>query len=61
MEDQKIIKEIGLNGQEITYIVDPSLNDVARRLKLPKKYQDFNEVHLPEIERFYRELQKQKH
>jgi len=55
MEEQKIIRETGLNGQEITYIIDPSLNGVAERMKVPKKYEDFNEVHLPEIEKFLEE------
>jgi hypothetical protein len=55
MEEQKIIKEIGLNGQEITYIVDPSLNGVAERMKVPEKYKDFNEVHLPVIKKFLEE------
>jgi len=43
MEELKIIREIGLNGQEITYIVDPSLNGAAERLKLPKKCYEANE------------------
>jgi hypothetical protein len=55
MTEPKIIKEIGLNGKEITYIVDPSLNCKADRLKVPKKYEDFNEVHLPVIEKFLKE------
>jgi len=55
MEEQKIIKEIGLNGQEITYIVDSSLNGLAERIKTPKKYEDFEEVHWPAIEKFLKE------
>jgi|GEM_PF-5518665 len=55
MEEQKIIKEIGLNGQEITYIVDPSLNGLAERIKTPKKYENFETEHLPAIEKFLKE------
>jgi hypothetical protein len=55
MEEKKIIKEIGLFGQEITYIVDPSLNGAAERMKVPEKYKDFNEVSLPVIQKFLKE------
>lgn len=56
MEEQKIIKERGLNGQEITYIVDPSLNGVAERMKVPPKYQNMGET-LREIKKFLEELE----
>ncbi|HEY4107916.1 hypothetical protein [Puia sp.] len=49
MEELKTYKEIGLNGQEITYTVDPSLNGAVERLKLPKKVIEANE-HLLELE-----------
>ena len=55
MEEQKIIKEIGLGGREITFIIDPSLNGVAEKMKLPKKYENFNEVDLPIIQKFMKE------
>lgn len=55
MEEQKTLKFIDWNGQEKTWIFDSSLNGVAERMKVPKKYQDFEEVHWPAIEKFLKE------
>ena len=55
MEEQKTLKFIDWNGKEKTWIIDPSLNGVAERMKTPKKLENFDEVHAPAIEKFLKE------
>jgi len=55
MEEPKTYKFIDWDGKEKTWIIDPSLNGVAERTKVPKKYENFNEEHLPAIEKFLKE------
>lgn len=55
MEEQKTLTFIDWNGDEKTWIFDSSLNGLAERIKTPKKYEDFDKVHLPEIEKFLKE------